>query len=53
MVVNGGSIEYTAASGYSGPDSFSYTVSDIYGGTDTRTVDVTVTSANAPSSNVA
>ncbi len=34
-----------------GPDSFSYTVGDIYGGTDTRTVDVTVTSANAPSSN--
>ena len=34
---------YTPTTGYSGPDSFSYTVSDGHGGTDTATVSVTVT----------
>ena len=37
---------YTPAANYSGPDSFSYTVSDGNGGTDTATVNVTVTPVN-------
>ena len=37
---------YTPAANYSGPDSFSYTVSDGHGGTDTATVNVTVTPVN-------
>jgi Bacterial Ig domain len=31
---------------YSGPDSFQYTISDGHGGTDTATVDITVTPEN-------
>jgi autotransporter-associated beta strand protein len=52
VAVNGGNVEYTAASSFSGTDSFNYTVSDGFGGTDTRTVTVTVTSANAVSLNL-
>ena len=37
---------YTPAAGYSGPDSFTYTISDGQGGTDTATVNVTVTPAD-------
>ncbi len=37
---------YTPAANYFGPDSFSYTVSDGHGGTDTATVNVTVTPVN-------
>jgi large repetitive protein len=36
---------YTPNAGYSGPDSFEYSISDGYGGTDTATVSVTVTPA--------
>jgi len=40
-------VTYTPAVGFSGTDSFSYTVSDNNGGTDTASVSVTVTAANA------
>ncbi|MHB0878097.1 MAG: Ig-like domain-containing protein, partial [Anaerolineae bacterium] len=43
----GGAVIYTAAAGFSGSDSFSYTVGDGYGGTDVATVAVTV-AAPAP-----
>jgi uncharacterized repeat protein (TIGR02543 family) len=52
VVFSGGSINYTAASSFSGTDTFDYTVSDGSGGTDTKTVTVTVTSANAGSFNI-
>lgn len=38
-----GQILYTPTAGYSGTDSFSYTISDGHGGTSTATVTVTVT----------
>lgn len=42
-VVNGNStVTYTPNPGYVGPDSFTYTISDGKGGTDTATVNVTV-----------
>jgi hypothetical protein len=47
-VVNGTTVRYTPAGGYSGPDAFSYTVSDGHGGTASASVAVTVT----PSPNV-
>ena len=37
---------YTPAADYSGPDSFTYTISDGHGGTDTATVTMTVTAGN-------
>jgi outer membrane protein OmpA-like peptidoglycan-associated protein len=40
--VNGTRVRYTSAGSYVGADQFSYTVSDGNGGTDTATVDVTV-----------
>jgi hypothetical protein len=47
--VSGGTgVVYTPAPGYSGPDAFSYTISDGNGGTDTATVTVTVISVNDP-----
>ena len=42
--LSGGTVSYTPNSGYVGPDSFTYTVTDIYGGTDTATVNVSVLS---------
>ena len=39
---------YTPANGYSGPDSFTYDVSDGNGGTATGTVSITVSVVNSP-----
>ena len=41
-----GTVAYTPAANYSGPDSFSYTIGDGHGGTATATVSVTVTPVN-------
>ncbi len=42
----GGVVTYKPDANYNGPDSFTYTISDGNGGTDTATVNVTVTSVN-------
>jgi len=42
------SITYTPMSGYSGPDAFTYTLSDGQGGAASGSVQVTVTSTNTP-----
>jgi len=46
----GGSVTYTPAAGYSGPDAFRYTVGDGAGGTATASVSVTVGAAPPPPS---
>jgi hypothetical protein len=47
--INGnGTVAYTPDPAYSGPDSFSYTVSDGAGGSDTGNVSVTVTAVDDP-----
>jgi CSLREA domain-containing protein len=43
---NDGTINYTPNANYNGPDSFTYTVSDGKGGTDTATVNLTVNAVN-------
>jgi VCBS repeat-containing protein len=45
-VTSGGSYTYTPATNYSGPDSFTYTVSDAKGGSNTYTVSLTVSAVN-------
>jgi uncharacterized repeat protein (TIGR01451 family) len=44
---NGGDVTYNPATGFTGTDSFTYTVSDGKGGTDTATVTVNVTTTLA------
>ena len=47
--INGaGTVLYTPAANYAGPDNFVYTLSDGQGGTDTANVVVTVTAVNDP-----
>jgi CSLREA domain-containing protein len=43
---NGTNVSYTPNPNYCGPDTFTYTVSDGNGGTDTATVSITVTCVN-------
>ncbi len=43
VIQTNGTIVYTPASGYAGTDTFTYIVSDGYGGTATATVTVTIT----------
>lgn len=45
---NGTSVSYTPAPDYFGPDSFTYTIDDGHGETDTATVHVTVDNVNDP-----
>ena len=41
-------VQYTPAPGFSGPDSFTYTIGDGHGATDTATVTIEVTPLNQP-----
>jgi len=47
VVNNSNSVIYTPSANFNGPDSFTYTASDGHGGTDTATVNVTVTAASS------
>jgi uncharacterized repeat protein (TIGR01451 family) len=52
-ITGGGTgVSYTPAPNFFGSDSFTYTISDGNGGTDTATVSVTVTSVNDPPENL-
>jgi YD repeat-containing protein len=52
IVTSSTQIQYTPATGYTGADSFTYTISDAHSGTATATVSMTVTSTNhAPVAN--
>ncbi len=46
--LSNGQVSYTPAAGFSGADSFSYTISDGHGGSATATVSVTVRASNRP-----
>jgi PKD repeat protein len=46
VTANGNDVTYTPAVNFNGSDSFSYTVSDGNGGTDTATVSVTINAVN-------
>ncbi|OZC04071.1 Ig-like domain-containing protein [Rubricoccus marinus] len=48
IIAGGSAVRYTPVAGFSGTDSFAYTVSDGEGGTDTATVTVTVTAVVLP-----
>lgn len=48
IISAGTQLTYTPNTGYTGADSFTYTISDGQGGTDTATVSVTVTANAAP-----
>lgn len=50
VAITGGgtTVSYTPNANYFGPDSFTYTISDGNGGTDTATVNITVTNVNDP-----
>jgi len=48
VIINANKIVYTPDSGYVGGDSFSYTVSDGFGGYSTSAVDLTVIATNTP-----
>jgi hypothetical protein len=48
VAIDGASVTYTPEADWFGDDSFTYTVSDGQGGTDTASVTVTVTSLNDP-----
>jgi hypothetical protein len=50
VVLSGNTITYTPTTGYTGSDSFTYTLSDNLGGSSTGTVTVTVNDINASSS---
>ena len=47
-VINGGVIDYTPATSFSGTDAFTYQLEDSWGDQDTATVTVTVLANNAP-----
>src|SRR5215831_12956426 len=50
-ITGGGSgLTYTPVADYSGPDTFTYTISDGHGGSDTANVNVTVNAINDPPS---
>src|SRR5262245_15940924 len=52
VVINNGTLTYSPAPNFHGTDSFTYTISDSHGGSDTATVTVTVNSVNdAPVAN--
>jgi hypothetical protein len=46
--LNAGVVTFTPQANYSGPASFTYTISDGNGGTDTATVNITITAVNDP-----
>ena len=48
VVNNGSNVRYTPSANFHGSDSFTYTISDGHGGTDTATVIVTIGSVNDP-----
>jgi uncharacterized delta-60 repeat protein len=48
ITAGGTGVSYTPKVNYYGPDSFTYTIGDGHGGTDTATVSVTVTAVNDP-----
>jgi VCBS repeat-containing protein len=48
VAIAGGTVEYTPAADYFGTDSFTYTVSDGNGGTDSAIVTITVVGVNDP-----